>query len=407
MPRDSKHLEHELAQRALPCILAIPIGIASGAVCALFGRVLLTVGTLRDSRLLTFAPFLPLAGLLITWLYRRFGREAARGISLVFDVGHGTEEEIPLRLVPLSMATTWLTHLFGGSAGREGVAVQMGAAISHWVGRRAHPRLDAAHDGSYAVMGMAAGFAGLFHTPIAATLFAVEVLEAGKLRYRMLMPSLIGALCASRVSGALGLEAFHAVVPALEQVGTALVLKVMVLGGIFGLVGAAFAAMLDWAKQEAATRIPNPYARIALMGAAVSLLVIALFHGRYAGLGTNLISDSLAGSPVHAYDWALKLLLTVSTLAAGYQGGEVTPLFAIGASLGAVLGAPFGLDPVLVAALGYAAVFGGATNTLLAPVFIGCEVFGAASLPLFFIACAAAKFCNFNKSIYARQRVAD
>lgn len=407
MPSDSKHLEHELAQRVLPCILAIPIGIASGAVCALFGRVLLAVSALRGAHLLAFVPFLPLAGLLITWLYRRFGQEAARGISLVFDVGHGTEEKIPLRLVPLSMATTWLTHLFGGSAGREGVAVQMGAAISHWVGRHAHPRLDAAHDGSYAVMGMAAGFSGLFHTPIAAALFAIEVLEAGKLRYRMLMPSLIGALCASRVSSALGLETFHAVVPALDHAGAAPILKVMILGGIFGLVGAAFATMLGWAKKEAAARIPNPYARIALMGAAVSLVLIVLFHGRYAGLGTNLISDSLAGNPVRTYDWALKLLLTVSTLAAGYQGGEVTPLFAIGASLGAVLAAPFGLDPVLVAALGYAAVFGSATNTLLAPVFIGCEVFGAASLPLFFIACTAAKFCNFNKSIYAGQIVND
>ncbi len=407
MPRDANHPEQELAQRAIPCILAIPIGIASGTVCALFGRVLLAVGALRDAHLLVLAPFLPLAGLLITWLYRRFGKEAARGISLIFDVGHGAEEKIPLRLVPLSMATTWLTHLFGGSAGREGVAVQMGATISHWVGSHAHPRLDEAHDGSYAVIGMAAGFSGLFHTPIAATLFAVEVLEAGKLRYRMLMPSLIGALCASRASSALGLEAFHAVVPALDHAGAELILKVMVLGGIFGLVGATFATLLDWAKKEAAARIPDPYARIALMGAAVSLLVIALFHGRYAGLGTNLISDSLGGNPVHAYDWALKLLLTVSTLAAGYQGGEVTPLFAIGASLGAVLAVPFGLDPVLVAALGYAAVFGGATNTLLAPVFIGCEVFGAASLPLFFIACTAAKFCNFNKSIYAGQRVTD
>ena len=400
MPRNLPRTCNRFLAFAPPCLLALPMGAAVGAVDALFGRVLLAVGAFRDAHVPFLLPFLPVAGLLIAWLYKRYGKQAGRGMALVFDVGHGREDGIPLRLIPLITVSTWLTHLFGGSAGREGVAVQMGATISQWVATRIKRPKD---DNTLLIAGMAAGFAGLFRTPIAATMFALEVLRAGRLEYRALMPSLLASLCASATSGALGLEKFQAAVTVPGALDIQTVLKVLALGVAFGLVGSAFAWLLARAKETAAARVESPYLRIAVMGAGVAAAGLLLFSGRYAGLGTNLIEASLGDGAVLPLDWLAKLLLTVATLAAGFQGGEVTPLFSIGASLGCVLAVPLGMDPALVAALGYVAVFGGATNTLLAPVLIGAEVFGYQILPLAFIACAVAYACNFNRTIYSGQ----
>lgn len=159
-------------------------------------------------------------------------------------------------------------------------------------------------------------------------------------------------------------------------------------------------------KKIAQNRLKNPVLRAFSMGVVLSVVLFVLYRGRYCGLGTNLINASLSGETVYAWDWALKLALTVLTLAAGFQGGEVTPLFSIGASLGAVLAAIFGLPVPLCAALGYAAVFGSASNTLLAPALIGAEVFGWENAPAFLIACAAAYAVNGNKSIYSGQILA-
>lgn len=385
----------------VPCAIALPMGVAVGAVDALFGRTLLAVGAFRDEHVAALLPFLPFAGLLVVWLYRAFGGAAGRGMALVFDVGHGREDEIPLRLVPLIMVSTWVTHLFGGSAGREGVAVQMGATISHGIGARVGRPPS---DNVLLIAGMAAGFAGLFRTPIAATLFALEVLHAGRLEYRALLPALLGALCASATSGALGLEKFAVALSLPDAIDAALLARTLGLGVVFGLVGAGFAWLLARVKEWSASMFKSPFSRVAAMGSAVAVATLLLFGGRYAGLGTNLISAGVAGEGVLPLDWLAKLLLTVVTLAAGYQGGEVTPLFSIGASLGCVLAVPFGIDAALAAALGYAAAFGGATNTLLAPALIGAEVFGYEALPLFFIACAAAYAVNFNQTIYSGQQ---
>ncbi len=172
------------------------------------------------------------------------------------------------------------------------------------------------------------------------------------------------------------------------------------------MAGGAFAWCLAHAKTLTARLLPNPYVRIAVMGIALSAILFALWQGRYCGLGTNLISAALNGDgkvAIMPWDWALKFALTIATLAAGYQGGEVTPLFSIGASLGVVLAGILGMPVEFCAALGYAAVFGGATNTLLAPILIGCEVFGFGNLPAFFIVCVVAYLFNMDKSIYALQ----
>lgn len=235
-------------------------------------------------------------------------------MGMVFEAGHAEREAIPLRLVPFVICATWLTHLFGGSAGREGVAVQLAAA---------------------------------------------------------------------------------------QEWSAELALELTALGIVFGLTGAAFAFCLKRAKKLAQNRLKNPVLRALVMGVALSPVLYLLYRGRYCGLGTNLINASLAGEPIYAWDWALKLALTVLTLSAGFQGGEVTPLFSIGASLGAALAGLLGLPAAFCAALGYAAVFGSATNTLLAPALIGAEVFGWAAAPHFFAVCALAYAVNGGRPIYS------
>ena len=381
--------------------VAIPIGLIVGAIDAVFGRTLLAIGSFRDAHLALLVPFLALAGLAIVFCYKKWGKNTGRGMSLVFDVGHGREESISLRLVPLIMGGTWATHLFGGSAGREGVAVQIGATVSHWIGRK----LPFKHPGNtFLLIGMAAGFAGLFRTPLAATVFALEVLVAGRLEYRALFPALIASLVASATSGALGLEKFEVALTATVALDAAGIARLAILGVVFGIVGGAFAWCLAHAKTLVGRLAPNPYVRIGVIGIALSILLFTLWQGRYCGLGTNLISAAFAnGATIYSWDWIAKFILTIVTLAAGYQGGEVTPLFSIGASLGVSISGLAGIDPLLCAALGYAATFGGATNTLLAPIFIGCEVFGFSYLPAFFIVCAVAYLFNMDKSIYVLQ----
>lgn len=391
----------ELFDSFILCAAAVPVGVAVGGVCALFGRVLLAITAFRGAHPFQLIPFLALAGAFVVWYYQTFGKGAEKGMGLVFDVGHGEAEDIPLRLIPFIMVGTWLTHLFGGSAGREGVAVQIGAAASHWVGKRI-PIEDSGR--IFLVAGMAAGFAGLFQTPIAAVLFALEVLVVGKLDVRSLLPTMTAAFTSCMVSGALGLEKFTFDVTAAYDITLHSAIRLVVLGVVFGVVGGGFAWVLKQLKTIFGKALTNPILRIAVIGVAVSILLLLLGQGRYAGLGTNLISASFHGEDIYPMDWALKFLLTAVTLAAGYQGGEVTPLFSIGASLGVVLGVALGVPVELAAALGYAAVFGSASNTLLAPILIGGEVFGFGYLPHFFVVCAVAYAVNLNQSIYGKQK---
>lgn len=188
-------------------VLGIPIGAAIGAVDVLFGRVLLAVSAVRAAHVMPLLLFLAPIGMAIVWAYAKYGGISGKGMSLVFEVGHGKESNIPLRLVPFVMVSTWLTHLFGGSAGREGVAVQLGAALSHSFGKRLEAYIpDAAR--IFLITGMAAGFSGLFQTPIAATLFAIEVLSVGSLALSALIPAVTASFTACWVSSALGLEKF-------------------------------------------------------------------------------------------------------------------------------------------------------------------------------------------------------
>ncbi|MFQ7255868.1 MAG: chloride channel protein [Streptococcus sp.] len=319
----------------------------------------------------------------------------------------GKEKNIPKRLIPLTILSTWMTHLFGGSAGREGVAVQLGGTVAHALRREG---LGPNASRIYLVTGMAAGFGGLFQTPLAAIFFAMEVLVVGRLEWRALYPATIAAFVASWTSHTLGLEKFTQVISDKLSLSPHVFLQLLVLGVIFGLTGKLFAYLLGQLKTSFAKTFANPYVLIGVVGLGLSILLYLIGTGRYTGLGTNLISQSFAGadskSLITGADWILKLLFTVTTIAAGYKGGEVTPLFSIGASLGVWLAPFFGLPVYLVASLGYAAVFAGATSTTIGPILIGCEVFGFQHWPAFLLVCLVATRLFPALSIYGGQKVA-
>lgn len=383
-------------------LISIFVGLVIGAIDTLFGRVLLAIGDIRNANLLYFIPFLAVAGLLIVFCYTKFGGKSSKGMGQIFAVAHGEDNEIPMMLVPLVMCGTWITHLCGGSAGREGVAVQIGATVSHWIGSKL--KIENAAQ-IMLTTGMAAGFAGLFGTPMAAVAFALEVIHIGKIRYNAILPAVFAAFTAAATSAYLGLEKFEVVINESHKIEPALFGKLVVLGIAFGLAGLLFTELLKYFKGKFASLIPSSYKRIAYIGIALSIVLYFLYSGRYCGLGTNLISAGLMGQEVFAWDWLLKLVFTVITLAAGFQGGEVTPLFSIGVSLGTILATLLGMPVQLAAALGYISVFGSATNTFWAPVLIGVEVFGGANAASYFIVCAVAFAINRNKSIYGAQKV--
>ena len=382
-------------------IASIIIGLIVGIIDTIFGRGLLLIGDIRKEYLYYFVPFLALAGLLIVFIYQKFAGKTGKGMGLIFEVGNGTEKEIPLRLIPIVTVATWITHLFGGSAGREGVAVQLGATLSHRFNKYFNfPDKSKV----FLVTGMAAGFGGLFQTPIAALFFGLEVLALGNLQLYALLPAVVAAFTASWTSSFLGLEKFTHIVNTNLSITPMIFVKFAILGIIFGIAGNLFVYLQSFLKKFAAEKIKNPYYRIFIIGIFLSVILLLLHEGRYTGLGTNLIENSFSGEQIFGYDWILKLLLTTLTLAAGFQGGEVTPLFSIGASLGVVIAIFFGLPIEFVAAAGYISVFGSATNTLLAPIFIGGEVFGFNNLPFFVIIVIFAYLVNRKISTYGLQK---
>lgn len=380
-------------------IFAVIIGIIVGMIDTVFGKGLILIGEIRNKYFWYLIPFLPITGILITWLYYHFNELCLKGMTLVFETGQQKRKEIPLILIPLVMISTWITHLFGGSAGREGVAVQIGATLSHYFTKYFHfPK----NGKVLLITGMAAGFAGLFQTPLTALFFAMEVIVIGKIEYEALLPGFIASFIASYTSHFLGLEKFSVNTQQYANVNDMKHIMLMILLGIiFGIVGRLFSTALSVSKTFLKDKIKNSYKRI---GYVSIILVIGLmiFKGRYSGLGTNLIELSFHQN-VTVYDWFLKLIFTVITLAIGFQGGEVTPLFSIGSTLGFILAYLFHLPIELCAALGYAGVFASATNTLFAPIMIGLEVFGGSNMFAFIIVCIFAYLINGNKSIYTAQ----
>lgn len=408
-----KHITKYYKDIVLLGLAGVIIGILVGTVDAAFGLILVKCTSFREAHFVRLVPFLPIAGLGIWMLYDKFGKTSAKGMRLVFEVGFGEKVNLPFRMVPLAMIGTWISHLFGGSCGREGVAVQIGAAVSNNVGRIVdkHSLLRDSQK-MFLITGMAAGFAGLFQTPLAAIFFALEVMVVGKLEYHALLPVTLASLSASYTSSLLGLSNFHTnIVEALDIhpdfYNPVLLLKLSVMGLAFGFVGSMFALLLRYMRLKLMFIFQSPRKKVLIMGTVMAIFMILFHQGRYSGTGANLIGLCFSGNAdtIYIYDWILKLALTILTLSSGFMGGEVAPLFSIGSTLGYVLAPVFGFSPLLGACLGFAAVFGSATNTLIAAMMVGVETFGFRMLPYFAVVCIVSYIFNFNNSIFTAQKV--
>lgn len=381
---------------AILLALSAAVGAIAGVLTAVFGHGVLAVTEVREAYPLLMV-LLPAGGALICLAYRRWGEECRRGMGLVFDAVEGRRKDVPARLIPLAVGSTWLGHLLGASVGREGVAVQISTAAASLL----TPGLDTPRNKRRLLMaGVAAGFAGLFRTPLAAVFFALELFHTGVMEYESLLPALVAALTASAVSGALGVHppvsGLNAAVPAFT---VETIIALVVLGIAAGLAGRLFVALLHGLHHRLEQWLPNPYLRIVLVGALVALFGLVT-GGRYNGLSEEIPAIALAGGQLYAWDWLAKLCLTAVCLAAGFQGGEVAPLFTVGAALGAVLAGPLGLPVELAAAMAYAAVFSAGTNTFAAAILVGLELFGGQYFACLFLVCTVAYACNGSHSIY-------
>jgi H+/Cl- antiporter ClcA len=348
---------------------------------------------------------LPPAGALIAWAYAGVGKSAAGGTNLLLDQLHAEDRTdlVPLRMFPLVLGATLLTHLVGGSAGREGTAVQMGGAIAAALARRL--RLDLPDLRVLLMSGIAAGFAGVFGTPLAGTVFGMEILARGSIRYGALIPCLVAAFAADLTVRGLAIPHAHYEVAApWPALALEPVLLAAVAGVAFGLVAAAFVRATGAVEHAAARLLPNPIWRTALGGGAIILATLALGTRAYNGLSLPLLDAAVAGAPVPTFAFLLKLGLTALTLGVGFKGGEVTPLFVIGATLGATLAGLLPMPPDALAALGFVAVFGAAANTPLACVLMGAELFGGDGVAYVGIAVLVAYTVSGGRGIYASQR---
>jgi H+/Cl- antiporter ClcA len=398
------------------CVLIVPPAMLAGSASAFFLWALEKVTVMRwENPWLLF--LLPLGGFVVGLLYHWFGRSAEGGNNLIMDEIHEPGGGVPTRMAPLVLIATLATHLFGGSAGREGTAVQMGGGIASWFGRTF--RLNPATMRVLLMSGVAAGFGSVFGTPLTGAIFAMEVLTIGRIQYEAIVPVLIASVVGDVTCSAWGIkhEVYH--IQFSETSGNGLHFDLLLLGKVviggmaFGLASRLFAEM--------AHLVPKPFKRYIkfpplrpVLGALVVIAGVYLLGTRdYLGIGAKspdpgsvTILSAFQPGGAHTWSWLWKLLFTVMTLGSGFKGGEVTPLFFVGATLGNTLAwllhAPVGL----FAGVGFIAVFAGATNTPLACTVMGIELFGAENAVYFATACFIAYYFSGHSGIYVSQRVA-
>lgn len=353
------------------------VGVLAGAASALFLLLLERALGLREGHpWLLF--LLPLFGLASAWLYRTWGGPAEGGGALVLDEVLEFKGQVASRMAPLVLAGTLLTHLGGGSAGREGTAVQMGASLARSLGKLpwAWLRLNRTRQRLLLMAGVSAGFGSLFGTPVAGALFGMEVIAIGKLHYEGLLVCGAASFVADLACRALGARHGHFTVPALPLDGI-LALKLVLFALPVALAAGAFTELSHGLARRTRASL-HPYVRAVLGGCAVIALAQVFPDPGYLNLGLPWLPRVFqAAGPVPPWAFAVKLLFTVVTLGFGYKGGEVTPLFVIGALLGATLAPVLGVPAPYLAAVGFIALFAAASNTPVASMAMGVELFGA------------------------------
>ncbi|MDN3551134.1 voltage-gated chloride channel family protein [Mucilaginibacter aquaedulcis] len=399
--------------------IIVPIAIVIGSMVALFLWLLTLAIHFRFGH-----PYLlyllPLAGVLIYFIYKLVGQSAEKGNNLIIDEIHNPGGGVPKRMAPIVLVTTVITHLFGGSAGREGTAVQIGGSIAQMFGKWF--KLNEADTRIVLTAGIAAGFGAVFGTPLTGAIFAMEVLTIGRIQYNALLPCLIAGVIGDVTVAAWGVHhtAYHIDVFKLAphwysgylSFDFVLLAKVIIASAAFGLASFLFAYMVHGIKSFFVKRVSIPWLIPVLGGLIIIGLTALIGKPDYLSLGVDAehagavtIPSAFHAGGADTWSWLLKTIYTTLTLATGFKGGEVTPLFYIGATLGNTLSILMDAPVSLFAALGFIAVFAGATNTPLACTFMGIELFGGEYALFFAVACFTAYFFSGHSGIYSAQRI--
>ena len=379
-------------------LLGALMGAIGGLLGAGFHHALHFVTHVRSEHMwLIF--LLPLGGLVTVAIYRMPGVRGNKGTNEIIDAALDGHPVSPM-VAPAIFLATATTHLLGGSAGREGAALQLGGSTASMLARLF--RLKETERKVMVMAGMSAVFAGLFGTPLTATLFCMEFESVGTLFTPALLPCFLAAFIASRVSASFGVHAEGLMLTESFTLTLGNCWQYLVLAVLISLLGIAMCAFFHQAEHFAAHHVKNPYLRIAMGGALIAVLTLLVGDHRYNGAGMDMALGAVEGK-ADWFDFAMKMLFTAVTLSAGFKGGEIVPTFCIGATFGCVLGSLLGLDAGMAAALGLVGLFCCATNSPFASIILSIEMFGVTNLYLFAFVCVICFVLSGNSGLYASQ----
>lgn len=344
---------------------------------------------------------LPIGGVIIVLLYRLLHNENDGGTNLIISAIH-SNEEVPLRMAPSIFISTIITHLFGGSAGREGAALQLGGSIGNSLGKAF--RFNDKDKHIMIMCGMSASFSALFGTPMAAAIFSMEVISVGIMYYAALLPCVISSLVAHGIATYSGISEESFFISNIPQFNVSSSIKISILAILCALVSVIFCIMLHKSEYYYKRYLKNPYIRVAVGGVIIIILTLIVGDQTYNGAGMDTISQCINGK-VDAQAFILKMLFTALTLGAGYKGGEIVPSFFIGASFGCLFGQLIGFNPSLCTAIGMTAVFCGVTNCPITSLLISFELFGYEGMPYFLLAIAFSYVLSGYYGLYKSQKI--
>lgn len=379
-------------------------GSITGGVCGLVGVAFHKLVELATETRVSHGWLLwllPLGGLLIVFLYRSAGMGDDRGTNLVIDsVRSG--EKLPVVMAPLIFVSSVITHLLGGSAGREGAALQIGGSIGAGLGRLM--RLNEKDLRVITMCGMSAVFAAIFGTPLTAAIFAMEVVSVGVLHYAAIVPCLLSATIGYSIACGFGIEPVSFTVPFIPELGVVSLLQTILLGGLCALVSILFCVTMHTVGKLYKKYIPNQYLRAAAGGCLVILLTLLVGTRDYNGAGMDVITAAISGTS-RPEAFLLKLIFTALTLGAGFKGGEIVPSFFIGSTFGCAVAPLMGMHPGFGASLGLVAMFCGVVNCPITSLLLSIELFGTQGILLYAIVCAISYMLSGYYSLYSSQRI--